>query len=482
GLMAETGKTGVIVWIMRSPYVFVGGRFEVDGSGAEFALSWDGKTWQEAGENLDSLFPADGEALYKYYLRCQLSGDARIRYLDIVNDLQMTPLLMPDMVVGKNRFVYTDQSKDRKVRITHEWIERSASAPPEPPSAPVFPMDGGETDGTDIVFQWLSPADPNGDEIADYHFELSDRSDMRWPLSTNFAKLISNTADRGKAQYTLPYEGLLTSDRKYYWRAHAKNKDGVWGKWSSIWSFTPRGPAVPVDVTMEYDPERSVGTLRWKPNPIGSRPVSFRIYGSDEKGFSISDQPYKANVGDQKSELPTTFPANFVTETSQTEHAVIGVGLDLTNANKAFYRIVAVDVQGKRSWSSEYVASPRPFIYSKPVTTAEMGKEYCYQISTIRSLGHLTAREPLTMSFWDVEEPMFSLDQAPNWLKIDAATGLLSGTPDTVGESKVIVTVTISKKVRKLDENTLSWGIEKIISTITERIGSATQEFVIHIR
>jgi len=217
GIMAETGKTGVIVWIIRSPYVFVGGRLEVEGNGAEFAVSWDGKTWQKAGENLDGLFPPDGEARYQYYLRCQLSDDGWIRRLSIINDLQMTPLLMPEMVVGENNFVYTDQSTaGRKVRITHEWIERSDSVPPEPPSASVFPVDGGETNGTDITFQWSPPVDSADDEIADYHFELSDRPDIRWPLSTNFAKIISNTFDRGKAQYTLPYDGLLTPDRKYY--------------------------------------------------------------------------------------------------------------------------------------------------------------------------------------------------------------------------------------------------------------------------
>ena len=59
-------------------------------------------------------------------------------------------------------------------------------------------------DGTDIVFQWQVPSDPDGDKIADYHFELSNRPDMQWPLSTNFYQLISKTADRGKAQYTLP--------------------------------------------------------------------------------------------------------------------------------------------------------------------------------------------------------------------------------------------------------------------------------------
>ena len=48
------------------------------------------------------------------------------------------------------------------------------------------------------MFRWLPAKDPDGDQIADYHFELSDRPDMKWPLSTNFYKLISNTPDRGK--------------------------------------------------------------------------------------------------------------------------------------------------------------------------------------------------------------------------------------------------------------------------------------------
>ena len=53
-LTAEEGKTGAVVWIVRSPYVLVGGRLEVEGSGARFSLSWDGKSWTEAGPDLGS--------------------------------------------------------------------------------------------------------------------------------------------------------------------------------------------------------------------------------------------------------------------------------------------------------------------------------------------------------------------------------------------------------------------------------------------
>ena len=44
------------------------------------------------------------------------------------------------------------------------------------------------------------------------------------------------------------------------------------------------------------------------------------------------------------------------------------------------------------------------------------------------------------------------------------------------------MTATIDREVRKLDEGTLGWGQEKVLSTSTERVGSATQRFVIEVR
>jgi hypothetical protein len=396
----------------------------------------------------------------------------------------MAPLALPAMSIGDNRFVYTDRSPgERKVRITHDWVERSASRPPEAPPAPAFPPDGGEAEGSDLVFRWLPAKDPDGDLIADYHFELSDRPDMKWPLSTNFYKLISKTVDRGKAQYTFPHVGLLAPDHKYYWRVRAKDDQGVWGAWSSTWSFTARGLSPPVDVTLAVDPDRSVATLRWKPNPAGRRPARYRIYGSDEKGFSVSDEPFKVVIGVSK-EVASTRPANFVTEVSATEVTVIGADVNLPNANRAFYRVVAVDEQGRQSGPSDFSEAPRPILYSRPVAAAKVGLPYRCPLLAVRSLGDVRTRVvdgKETMSYWDTEAPRFALDQGPPWLKIDSGTGLLSGIPDRPGKAPVVVTATIDREIRKLDARSLSWGIEKIVSTDTQRVGVATQRFVIDV-
>jgi len=376
----------------------------------------------------------------------------------------MAPLALPAMTVDENPFVYTDQSPGgRKVRVTHDWVERSASRPPAAPPAAAFPPDGGEAEATDLVFRWAPPNDPDGDRIDDYHFERSDRQDMKWPLSTNFYKLISQTADRGKAQYTLPHGGLLASDRKYYWRVRAKDEKGVWGPWSSTWSFTPRGPSSPVDVTLAIDPEPGTGIPRWKPNPKGRKPAKYRIYGSDEKGFSISDEPFKITVGGSK-EVPSTCPANFVTEVSTTEVAVIGAEVKVPNANRAYYRVVAVDGQGKRSGPSDFAEAPRPIICSCPLTAAKVGSEYRYRLCAVRSLGDLRTRVvggSETMNYWDIETPRFALKQGPAWLTIDESTGILSGIPDTPGKIPVVVTATIDRQVRRLDARALSGDWKK---------------------
>ena len=503
GLAAEQGKRGTIIWTIRSPYVLVGGRIEAEGEDARFFVCVDGTTWQAVQEGFDDAFSTVGPARYEYKLKCELEGSARLRRLAIINDVQMAPLTLPEMCVGQNTFSYSDQSSgDRRVRITHRWVERSASKPPQAPPAPVDPPDGGEANGTDIVFQWTPAQDPDGDTIEDYHFELSNRPDTRFPLSMCFYKLISRTADvmrekdkdggsdklTAKAQYTLSAPGLLTPDQSYYWHVRAKDDKGVWGPWSRTWSFVPRGPAYPLDVKLDYNESTGRGILRWTANPAGRAPVKYRVYGSDEKGFTIADQPFQGTVGITKVEMAAWnpwFPPNFIADTTAQELQVMGPDVDLATANKTYYRVVAVDEHGKRSGPSDYAAAPRPVIYSKPVVAATQGTEYRYQICATRSLGDLSSRmqgDEQVSGYFDIEKPRFTLDLGPAWLKIDEPTGLLSGTPHAAGRFEVAITATIDREVRNLNEAALKWGREEVVSVTSQRVGSASQKFVVEVQ
>jgi hypothetical protein len=502
GLTAEEGTTGMIEWTMRSPYVFVGGRIEAKGAGAKFFVSQDGKTWKPADGDMDPFFSTVGPAWYRYQIRCRLEAGARLEKLAISNDVQMAPLSMPEMTVGKNVFTYTDRTPgERKVKVTHRWVERSTSLPPSAPSGAVNPPDGGESDGTDIAFRWTD-AEGDGSGIGDYHFELSMRPDVKLPLSMDFYKLTSRTADakvakdkdgniasaRVEPRYTLALPGLLTPDERYFWRVRAMNDKGVWGPWSKTWSFTARGAAHPLDVAVDYDAASGVGTLRWKANPVGRRPARYRVYGSDERGFTIGDARYQSVVGSSKEDMATWnpwFPANFIAETAATELEVIGTVVEPPAANVTYYRVVAVDEGGKRSGPTDFATAPRPIIYSRPTVTAKVGEPYRYGVKANRSLGDLTARMKggdQVSGYFDIEKPKYAMVKGPGWAAMDESTGVLSGIPDAAGRAEIEVTATIVREVRRLDPSKLIWGIEKVESVSMEHIGQATQRFVLEVR
>jgi hypothetical protein len=207
------------------------------------------------------------------------------------------------------------------------------------------------------------------------------------------------------------------------------------------------------------------------------------VYASNEKGFTVSDEPYKVTVGASKA-IESEFPANFLAETAAAEMAVVGPNVKLLGANRAFYRVVAVDAKGNRSGPSDYAESPRPLIVSAPVTIAREGSAYRYHLKAIHSLGDLRTRVvngKETLSFWDMERSRFKIEQGPPWLSIDEGSGVLSGTPDRSGTTDVVVSVTLVRELRRLDESALKWGIEKVVSSGIETAGNATQQFAIEV-
>ncbi|MHB8898344.1 MAG: hypothetical protein ACYC6Y_06320, partial [Thermoguttaceae bacterium] len=304
---AAAERSGSVTWQFASPYVLVGGKASAQiqlegGSSAQWQFSTDRQAWTSlatasgAGEStleasLDRVLSPREHPTYRYWLRLTLKGDALARTPLFAHDIQTSLLALPELEVGTNRVAYSDSgTESRQVRITHQWLDRKAWHRPQAPAAALAPADEEAVAGSRVTFRWQPAEDPDGDRMVDYHFELSEHADMRWPLSPNFEKRTSLTSAQGKPEYTLPAVGLLNPGTTYYWRVRALDATGVWGPFSKTFSFRIQAPGVPVDVRLLPADDGQGLALSWSPNPEGERPVAYKVYGSDETGFSISDE------------------------------------------------------------------------------------------------------------------------------------------------------------------------------------------------
>ncbi len=431
-LPIENGAKQLVTVPVKSAWPIVGGWLEVKANkpavlkqvmilknrGQEAVSIWQGQENVGDGEpirvDLDSQFPPSSPACYEYLLQFIVVRDNNAcdcpeqpdptKAFTLHNTLQMAWLSMPSLACGENHVSYADDSQSRQVRIEHKWLERDDSAPPAAPPAPRHPKDGATVSGTKFTFEWEPPAD--GQKIADYWFELSDRADMRWPLSPNFEKLIGKTRQAGTASYEVPYEGLLNPGQTYYWRVRARSEKGVWGPWSQVWSFAAKAPAPPVNVKMDWNKDKRALTLRWEENPQGDRPARYVLYGSDEKGFTASDEAYEVNVG---TEAGKTFPANRIAETRETSYVIFAgtsqpsgtqpatlqpaasqpaTGIDA----KMFYRVVAVAADGTRSGPSDYARAQGPIIITAAPAKIPYGPPTVIPMKALASAGNLRSR------------------------------------------------------------------------------------------
>ncbi|MBT5872146.1 MAG: hypothetical protein HOH43_01905 [Candidatus Latescibacteria bacterium] len=438
----------VVCFRVRSPYVIVGGKVIFSGTNARLEISFDNEYWEYVtsmpGQRprvipLDDHFPAEGTARYEYVLR--LSGHGiHVKRMFIETDLQMAPLSLPALEVGENSIEYMDENAGtRNIQITHGWYEKSDVIPPGRPSGPIFPSDGAEVAGTQFTFAWATV-----DEASDYMFQLSSHEDMRYALSPVFEKLSSKTPAEGRAEWTIPEAGLLNPDQVYFWRVRCRNSAGLWGRWSETWRFAALAPAVPRNLRIDANWDSRTLNLTWDAPEHGTPVSHYELYGSDERGFSISREAYEAVVGGEMG--VESFPENFLTTVEDTSVSLTDIIGRKGSALPCFYRVVAVNGQGMRSGPSEFVSSPRPFIHSQPPRRITASKSAIYQVAAVRSLGDLRALSKgatrYKIAYRDGDVLTYILDEGPPWLVLDK-TGQLTASPgaDAVGTHTVTIRV-----------------------------------------
>jgi hypothetical protein len=477
------GQPAEVVWKVKSPYVLVGGEVILNYRRATaedhlaVSVSANGKDWQpvwqaaEQGDRtaaitLDKTLSPPGRPMYEQWVKVEMQGGAGqvgLHRLTLDFDVQMALLAMPHLQVGENVIRYTDDSPGaRQVRVTHAWRERDAWRPPTAPAQALQPAEGAAVEGTRLTFRWSPATSPDAEvTVADYHIQVCERPDLRWVISSNFDKLISLTPSKGKTEWTIPYVGLLNPDTTYYWRVRAQDSRGVWGPWSQRFSFRCRAPGVPLKVQIVPGEQPGTLDLTWEDNPEGRRPVAYKVYGSDEQGFTASDSEYVVRMGRGFCDTMEEFiakpknspdygdvktPANLIDRVTARRLTVIGPEVNLPNTNRAFYRVAAVDEQGNESGPSDYAAAPRPWFVTRPPLTARAGQQYRYEPRALLSLGHLTCRTggpggSYNAAFWQREKLTYSLPQTPAWLRLEGS--VLAGTPPATATGPQAVTLEV---------------------------------------
>ena len=450
---AEQASTEEIVYEMKTPYAVCGGRVRVEFSDTctspprGVAVSLDGETWQDVWtseaeaavcdvEIDEALKTKEGPAKYEYFVKI-VPGVESVESMQIETELMTSPHALPRLGVGENRVEYTDESIDsREVTITHRWRESSSVVPPKPPLKPITPADGTAVAATRVPFGW-----PKSPEATHYHIQVSRRADMRLPYRPCFDVIIDST------KHESPFAGMFNPDETYYWRVRPCDRYGVWGDWSPVWQFEWSGPRVPVDVAYEIRGQEI--DISWKPNPRGSQPVRYEVYGSNERGFTPSRTAYEV-VG-----LGTQQP-NMLASTTDTEMKVVSADHDRPNTNCSFYRVVAIDANGVTSGPSVLIELPHPFIYSRAAETAKVGEPFQHQVKTLTCRGDLQYRYAKPgYDYWEEEGCRFELTEGPAWLEMNANTGELTGTPSQrdIGLHQITITCrrTYPRELKKGD-------------------------------
>jgi hypothetical protein len=199
---------------------------------------------------------------------------------------------------------------------------------------------------------------------------------------------------------------------------------------------------VPVNAIVVFDRDRRVARLAWQPGKDGTAPARFRIYGSSERGFTANDKPYEYDAG---LDGIRQAPANLLVET----HGALLTAELPADLWRAYYRLVAVDAEGRVSGPSDIAEMPHPVIVTRMLPPAARMRFYSARILTNASIGHLVSADEdgkqYQYRYRTGDDLVFSLAGAPAGLSIDS-TGLISGFIDERANSSYELTVEVKNK------------------------------------
>ena len=194
--------------------------------------------------------------------------------------------------------------------------------------------------------------------------------------------------------------------------------------WSKIFSFQAAAPAVPSNVAARFQRDARKAVLSWEPGAAGTKPARYRIYGSAERGFTAYDQPYIYDAGlDGRKNAPP----NLLMETRDAAmSAELPAGLW-----RAYYRVAAVDAEGRESGPSDQAELARPLIATSAVPPATAAAFYQAAVAVSASIGHLVSAnkdgKPYHMMFRGGDDLEFELSGAPEGLSIGRKDGVIAG-------------------------------------------------------
>ena len=363
----------------------------------------------------------------QFRLSSSNSGHVEIKRFQLVSINQTSVKLLPHLNLGKNLFHYADDTDEQhEITLTHRWRESQFGKQPDVSVGPIFPENGTAVKGAEFTFCWQPPDDKGGAEIINWQFEASTRPDFAWPITPRYDRWINKAKPEMENLDPTSFRPHVT----YYWRVRAMNADNIWGPWSQAWKFQCAMPGTCRNVKTKVEGRQVI--LSWDPPLDGTPPVKYEIYASDEPGFVPRYKP--AEWIKDNGKPPTMEPANVFLTASKPQAIVVGAKLEGESANKCYFRVAAIDVNENRGCPGDFVSAPHPFIFTEPNVIAKASELYHYAPKMILSHGNMIGFPPEDMPKW-------SLKTAPQWIKIDPVTGVITGIPTEKGNVEVIVNV-----------------------------------------